>query len=47
VIVLQSKVITDWFTGQRFLWAISVSVADILGAGHPGHHHAAGFLAGQ
>jgi predicted MFS family arabinose efflux permease len=27
VIVLQNKVIADWFTGQRFLWAISVSVA--------------------
>src|SRR4051794_19209422 len=27
VIVLQNKVIADWFAGRRFLWAISVSVA--------------------
>jgi predicted MFS family arabinose efflux permease len=27
VIVLQNKIIADWFMGQRFMWAISVSVA--------------------
>ena len=27
VIVLQNKVIADWFTGRCFMWAISVSVA--------------------
>ncbi|HET6195136.1 MAG TPA: MFS transporter [Acetobacteraceae bacterium] len=27
VIVLQNKVIADWFTGRSFMWAISVSVA--------------------
>ena len=27
MIVLQNKVIADWFTGRRFMWAISVSVA--------------------
>jgi MFS family permease len=27
VIVLQNKVIADWFSGRRFMWAISVSVA--------------------
>jgi MFS family permease len=27
MIVLQNKVIADWFSGRRFMWAISVSVA--------------------
>jgi MFS family permease len=27
MIVLQNKIIADWFTGRRFMWAISVSVA--------------------
>jgi MFS family permease len=27
MIVLQNKIIADWFTGRRFIWAISVSVA--------------------
>jgi predicted MFS family arabinose efflux permease len=27
MIVLQNKVIADWFTGRRFMWAISISVA--------------------
>jgi MFS family permease len=27
MIVLQNKIIADWFAGRRFLWAISVSVA--------------------
>jgi MFS family permease len=27
MIVLQNKVIADWFTGRSFMWAISVSVA--------------------
>ncbi len=27
MIVLQNKVIADWFTGRRFMWGISVSVA--------------------
>jgi MFS family permease len=25
MIVLQNKIIADWFTGRRFMWAISVS----------------------
>ena len=27
MIVLQNKIIADWFAGRRFMWAISVSVA--------------------
>jgi MFS family permease len=27
MIVLQNKVIADWFSGRRFMWAISISVA--------------------
>lgn len=27
MIVLQNKIIADWFSGRRFMWAISVSVA--------------------
>ena len=27
MIVLQNKLIADWFTGRRFMWAISLSVA--------------------
>jgi MFS family permease len=27
MIVLQNKIIADWFTGRRFMWAISISVA--------------------
>jgi MFS family permease len=27
MIVLQNKIVADWFTGRRFMWAISVSVA--------------------
>jgi MFS family permease len=27
MIVLQNKIIADWFTGRQFMWAISVSVA--------------------
>ena len=31
MIVLQNKIIADWFTGRRFMWAISVSVAESPG----------------
>ena len=27
MIVLQNKIIADWFAGRRFMWAISMSVA--------------------
>jgi len=27
MIVLQNKIIADWFSGRRFIWAISISVA--------------------